>query len=291
MQIFLAQLINGLGIGSMYSVLTTGLNLLLLIGGVFHYAYPHVVVLSMYVLWGVLVVSGGNIALGVLSAIGASVGLSLATEPLFRPVAKRGAIVLSFILSLGLAVIFTDIMGRQIHSGIPIAFPTTLTGKEAIWRWGIATITLGQVFTIIGSAGAVVGLLYLLYRTRQGRGFRAMAQNPFVARLLGIPIGRMSIYGYAIAGLLGGITAVFLAMSLGVAAAPVANILALKVFAVALFAGVGNLRGGLIGGIILGLAESFTLGYLPGDWSNAIAFAMIMGVVMWKPEGLFGLRA
>jgi branched-chain amino acid transport system permease protein len=93
------------------------------------------------------------------------------------------------------------------------------------------------------------------------------------------------------AGLLAGISAVFLIMTLGSAAAPLGAMLAIKVFAVAMFAGLGNLRGGLIGGLILGLAESFVMGYIPGDWVNVVAFGMILGVVLWRPEGLFGLRA
>jgi branched-chain amino acid transport system permease protein len=66
--------------------------------------------------------------------------------------------------------------------------------------------------------------------------------------------------------------------------------LGIKVIATVLFAGLGNLKGGLICGLILGIAEGLTVGYLPGQWSNAVAFGMIMIVVMVKPEGIFGIR-
>jgi len=291
MDFVLARVINGIAMGSIYALLATGFNLLLLVGGVFQFAYPHVVVLSMYLCWMVLQATGGNLALAIPAAIGSGIGLSLFTEPLFRPLTKRGAIVATFVLSLGITIVFTDVMGRQIHRGVPIGFPTTLTGKEALIRFGVATLTMGQLATILGSVGAVVGLLYFLYRTKRGRAFRAMGQNPSAARLLGIPTLRTRIYSYLISGLLGGISAVFLAMTLGAAAGPLGSLLAIKMFAVAVFAGLGNIRGGLIAAIILGLAESFAIGYIPGDWVNVIAFGMIMGVVMWKPEGLFGLRA
>jgi len=158
-------------------------------------------------------------------------------------------------------------------------------------RYGVATVSAGQLATIIGSFAAVFAFLYLLYRTRQGRAFRAMAQDPFVARLLGIPIIRASMYSYAVAGLLGGISAVFLAMALGTASSVLADNLALKVLAVALLAGLGNLKGGLIASFILGFAESMTVAYLPGQWSNALAFGIIIVVVMIRPKGLFGMRA
>ena len=291
MEIFGAQLINSIALGSIYALLVTGFNLLLVVGGVFQFAYPHIVVMSMYMCWLALERTGGNVFLGILAAIGSGVGMSLATEPMFRPLAKRGAALASFIVSLAIAMIIADVMSRFLNWGIPIAFPIALSGGEALVRYGVATMTAGQLATIVGSISAVAGFLYLLYRTRQGRAFRVMAQDPFVAHLLGIPITRTSMSSYIIAGLLGGISAIFLAMAIGSASAPLADTLAMKVLAVALFAGLGNLRGGLIAAYILGLAEGMTLAYLPGDWVNAIAFGMIIVVVMIRPQGLFGMKA
>jgi branched-chain amino acid transport system permease protein len=96
---------------------------------------------------------------------------------------------------------------------------------------------------------------------------------------------------YGVAGFLGGVTSVFLAMALGSAYPALGDILAIKIIAVVLFAGAGNLKGGLICGLILGIAESLTTGYLAGQWANAVAFGMIMIVVMFRPQGLFGTRA
>lgn len=291
MEFALAQLVNGVALGAIYAIAVTGFNLLLLVGGIFQFAYPPMVVLSMYILWLVLEATGGNVALGILAAIGSGIGLSFISEPLFRPLVKRRAAMGSFILAIGLSAIFLDIICRQIHRGIPIGFHRTLTGGEALVRYGIATLTVGQLATILGCVGAVVGFLYLLYRTQQGRALRAMGQNPSVASLLGIPVARMSRYSFLIAGLLAGVSAVFLAMALGTASGLLGSTLAIKVIAVAVFAGLGNLRGGLICGVIMALAESFTIGYLSGDLANAIAFGMIMVAVFWKPEGVFGTQA
>jgi len=291
MEIFFAQVINGLAIGSIYALLVTGFTLLLVVSGAFYFAYPHVVVMSMYIGWIVLRQTNGNLILGILSFILAGVGISLLSEPIFRPLVKRGAAIGTFIMSMGIAMIIQDPMARIINDGVPIGFPAALSGKESLLKFGLATVTLGQMLTITGSVIAVVGFLYLLYKTKQGRAFRAMAQDQFVARLLGIPIVKSSLYCYLIAGLLVGISAVFLSMSLGAASSSLGDTLALKVMAVALLAGLGNLKGGLITALILGLVEAFVLGYLPGDWSNAIAFGIIIGVVMIKPEGLFGTRA
>lgn len=291
MEIFFAQMICGLACGSIYALLVTGFNLLLVVTGAFYFAFPHVVVMCMYICWMVIEKTGGNLFLGIISAVFSGIGISIISEPIFRPLTRRGAAIGTFIISMGIAMIIQDPMARVINEGIPIGFPVALSGKEALIQRGVITVTLGQIFTIVGSIIAVVVFMYLLYRTKSGKAFRSMAQNLTVARILGIPITKMSIYCYLIAGILGGISSVFLAMSLGAASSTLGDMLALKVIAAALLAGLGNLKGGLIAAIFLGLVEAFVLGYLPGDWSNAVAFAIIIGVVMTKPEGLFGVKA
>jgi branched-chain amino acid transport system permease protein len=290
MEVFLAQLINGLAVGSMYALVVTGFNLLLLVSGVVQYAYAHIVVIGMYAAWVVIEVTEGSLVLSIPAAILCATVLSILTEPLFRPLVKKRAINQTFVMSIGMAMILTHILAKQLHHGMPISFPESLSDQRAVVQFGIAAVSKGQLFTFFGTIIAVSIFLYLLYHSMTGRAFRAMAQSPFVARLLGIPITKMGILSYGIAGFLGGVTAVFLAIEMGSAYPSLADSLGIKVIATVLFAGLGNLKGGLICGLILGVAEAFTVGYLPGQWSNAVAFGMIMVVVMIKPEGLFGIR-
>jgi branched-chain amino acid transport system permease protein len=291
MEVFTAQIINAIALGSIYALLVIGFNLLLVVGGIFPFAYSHIVVLSMYMCWIVLRVTGDNLILGVLAGVLSGTAFSLITEPIFRPLARRGAVLSSFIVAMAISMIITDVMSKRIHGGVVISFPLSLQGQEALITFGIATITAGQIATISGSIVAGIGFFYLLYRTKQGRAFRAMGQSPFAARLLGIPIVKTSIFAYMIAGLLGGISSIFLSMALGSASAVLGDNLALKVMAVALFAGLGNLGGGLVAALVLGLAEGMALAYLPGEWYQAIAFGMIMIIIMIKPKGLFGAMA
>jgi branched-chain amino acid transport system permease protein len=288
MEIFIAQIINAIALGSIYALLVTGFNLLVVVGGIFPFAYSHIVVLSMYMCWFAMKVTGNSLLAGIFAGIVSGTIFSFLTEPIFRPLAKRQAQLGSFIVAMALALILTEVMAQKLNMGIVISIPQNLQGKEALIKFGAATITVGQIATIIGSIVSFLGFFYLLYRTKQGRAFRAMGQSPFSARILGIPIVRTRIYSYLIAGLMGGISAIFLAMAIGTASSSLGDNLALKVMAVAMFAGVGNLGGGLVAALILGLAEGMVLAYLPGDWSQAIAFGMIMIVVMIKPKGLFG---
>jgi len=290
MHVFVAQLINSLAVGSMYALLTTGFNLLIVVAGVVQMAFAHIVVVGMYILWMVLGATGNNIPIAIVATIGSCMAMNLATEPLFRPMVKRGAGLQTFLVSLGMSLILADQLARNFNRGLPIAFPEELAGAQTLWRSGLIVVTTGQLLTIVGSGVAVILFLYLLYRTRRGEALRAISQDNLVARLLGLPIRKTAAFSYLVAGLLAGITAVFLAMTFSVAWSTLPDDLAIKVVAVTLFAGIGNLRGGLIAAYILALAEGMTLAYLPGDWASAIAFGMIVGVVMVKPQGLFGGR-
>lgn len=291
MDIFIAQLFNGLAVGSMYGLLVTGFNILFLVGGVIYYSYPHVIVLSMYVTWAVLKYTDNNIWIAIPVTILSAVVMKLMTRPLFRPLAERKAVNQSFVLSIAIGLILTHIMVRYFNRGYPISFPESISSNTAAFQFGSAVISLGQLLTFAGTFVAVTVFMLFLYHTMTGRAFRAMAQSLSTAQLLGIPIRKTAFLSYGIAGLLGGITAIFLAMALGTANPALGDMLALKMIATVLFAGIGNLKGGLVCGLILGVTESLATGYLPGQWSNAVAFGMVLVIVLIRPQGLFGSKA
>ncbi len=290
MDALIAQIINGLAVGSMYALIVTGFNVLFLVGGVIQYAFPHIVVISMYVSWLVIQTTGGSLLLAVPATIVAATLLSLLTVPLYRPLIKRGAEHQTFVMSLGIAMVLTHIMSKHVNRGLPITFPESLSAKNDAIQFGITAVSTGQLLTMIGSVVAGGLLAYLLYKTMAGRAFRAMAQSPFVAKLVGIPINQTAMLSFAVAGFLGGVTAVFLAMALGMAHPALGDLLAVKIMAAVLFAGTGNLKGGVICGLILGVVESLVTGYVQGQWANAAAFGMIMVVIMIRPTGLFGMK-
>ncbi len=290
MQTFTAQLVNSLSMGTIYSLLVIGFNLLVLVTGIFPYAYAHIVVFSMYMCWLGITLTN-SIIVGIIFAIVSAIVLNLITEPLFKPLTKRGAQLGSFIVSMAIGSIITEVLARYFNKGIAINFPVELKGEGVLLKTGFTTISIGQVATILGSIVAGGFLFYFLFKTRQGRAFRAIGQDSFNSKLLGLPINKLGLLTYVMTGVLGGISAIFLSMSLGTASASLGNNLAIKIMAVALFAGVGNIGGGIIAALILGFAENMAVAYLPGTYSQAIAYAMIMIIVMIKPQGLFGSKS
>lgn len=290
MEVFTAQLLNGLSLGSIYVLLVTGFNLMVLVARIIQFAYPHFVVLSIYACWEVLQLTN-NMFLALLSCIAASVILNVLSEPIFRRLTNRQGVDInaSFVVSMAMALVITDIISHSLNYGFPVAFPANWVGGSLI-RFGLITLSKGQIYALGGGIIAVLIFFYLLYRTKQGRVFRAMAENRYVARLVGIPIVKTSIFSYIIAGLLGGFIAILLSMLLGSASPWLGEFIALKVLAVSIVAGLGNLKGGLVCGLLLGVVEVMVMGYISGSWSNAIAFIMMLLIMLIKPKGLFGAR-
>jgi branched-chain amino acid transport system permease protein len=293
MEALIAQIINGLSLGSMYVLLVTAFNLLLLVAMIIHFSFPQVVVFSMYVGWLAMRLTGNSLIMGCIAAVGSSILLNILCAPLFQKVmGKRTEVDINstMVVSLGLGMIITEALSHGFNSGKPVSFGGALAGNEPLFRLGLVTLFRGQLYAVTTASLAVFCLYAILYGSRVGRAFRAIAEDPEGARLVGIPILRTGIWSYALAGALGGVTAVLLALLLGSASPSLGEQVALKVLAVSIIAGLGNLMGGLIVGLLLGVFEAIVQGNVPGTWSNAIAFVLLLAVILIKPNGLFGSR-
>ncbi len=295
MEIFIAQVINGLSLGSIYVLLVTGFNLLLLVAMIIHFSFPVVVVFSMYIAWIVLGLTGNNIFLGVTAGILSAILFNIITAPMFQHIMKkRGEVDINstMVLSMGLGMIITDFLSHSINSGFPIAFPDNLTGRAegAFLKFGLISMSRGAFLALTVGVVFVSGLFWLLYKTKQGRAFRAIAEDPNGAKLVGLPILKTGLQSYALTGFLGGSTAILMAILLGSASPGLGDQLGHKVLAVSIIAGLGNLKGGLIVGLALGILEALVQGYWTGTWSNAIAFVIMLIAILVKPKGIFGMK-
>jgi branched-chain amino acid transport system permease protein len=194
------------------------------------------------------------------------------------------------VVSMGIGMIITDVLSHSFNHGFPVAFPTELVGTTPVLSIGLISVLPGQVASLLVGVFAVSGFFLILYKTRAGRAFRAIAEDPSGARLVGIPIFRTGLESYALSGVLGGLIALVLAMLLGSASPGLGEQVAHKVLAVSIIAGLGNLVGGLVVGLALGVLEALVQGYVSGSWSNAIAFLVMLVVILVKPRGLFGVK-
>lgn len=269
--------------------MVTGFNLMFLVGKIIHFSYPYIVVISMYTCWGMLKITN-NPYIAVLIAILISILLHIMVEPLFYYINKRRGMIdinSSFILSLGIAMILTEIMSHQINYGFPISFPVNWMNSYKLFTISFIRISSGQLYTLFVSIFIALALFVIIFKTQIGRAFRAVAENITVARLQGIPIVKLNLLLYSITGFLGGIIALLFSMLLGSVSPWLGEYISLKVLAVAIVAGLGNIKGAIVCGLALGILESLIIHFLPGSWSNAIAFLLMLLVILIKPRGIF----
>jgi branched-chain amino acid transport system permease protein len=300
MEILIAQIINGLSLGSIYVLLVTGFNLLLLVAVVIHFSFPVVTVFSMYMAWIAMRVTGSVFA-GIAASILSAIVVNMISAPIFQHIMRRRGTVdinATMVISMGLGMLITEYCSHSINKGFPISF---LTGeidsggwirniRRPFWRHGLISISYSQILALAVGVITVVLLFCILYKTRTGRAFRAVAESPDGARLAGIPLFHTGIQGYALTGVLGGITAALMALLLGTASPDLGNQLGHKVLGISIIAGLGNLPGGLVIALLLGIAEAIVQGFFSGSWSNVVIFIIMLAVVLVKPKGVFWIK-
>lgn len=288
MESFIAQIINGLAMGSIYALLILGMNVLVLVRDVVHQGYSHTVMITMAAGWLALNATNNNMFLSILVMLLVGVGVTVISEPLFRPLCRRGATLETIVLAMGIGIILTEIMSQFINNGGNFAYPESMRGGGVTLTFGMIHFSLANIITLVLAIVVAILLMWFMYHTQTGRAIRAMAQNLRVSKMLGIPFSKTGLIGFGIAGVLATISALLLIMTIGTCGPSVGDSFAVKAVILMLFAGMGNLKGGLFSALMMGLVEALALAYLPGSWTEVIFYGVIMVVIIWKPDGLFG---
>jgi len=152
------------------------------------------------------------------------------------------------------------------------------------------SVTMLQLAILLISLVLMVGLSWLVARTRLGRAMRAIAENPRAARVLGVNVDRVTAVTFAISSALGAVAGALFAMNVNSAQLGMGSAIELKGLAVIIVGGMGSLPGALVGGLVLGLAEVFAVQYIGSSWRDLIAFGLLFVILLVRPQGLFGSR-
>jgi len=300
MDIFLQQIINGLVQGSIYALVALGYTMVYGIMGLINFAHGEVVMIGTLVtitVTGTLIKAGMPVALAGLAGVSASVLVCIALgwgleRVAYRPL--RGAPRLTpLITAIGMSIVLQNLAmifwGRNY-----MTFPAFLPKID--YEFAGANFTAVQIVIVLVSAVTMGGLLLLVYRTKLGMAMRATAQNPAVASLMGVNINRVIAAAFIIGSALGAVAGVMVGSYYEIAHYQMGFMLGLKAFTAAVLGGIGNLGGAMAGGILLGLIEALGAGYI-GDltggflgshYQDIFAFIVLIGVLMFRPSGLFG---
>ncbi|NIE75172.1 branched-chain amino acid ABC transporter permease [Pantoea sp. Ap-967] len=301
--ILLQQVLNGLVLGSIYALVALGYTMVYGIIGLINFAHGEVVMVGAMVTISVLtMLAGAGFAPGVLTLLlaimAAAVVCMLLAQGMekyaYRPLRKAPRLT-PLILAIGISIALQNlammIWGRGYKT-----FPEVVE-VQPVEVFG-ATLTNVQVAIMLIAVVIMFGLWLLVDKTRLGKAMRATAQNQEVAGLMGININRVISATFLIGASLGVIAGVMRAINYGQADAYMGLLLGLKAFSAAVLGGIGNLFGAMAGGLLLGLIESLAAGYtgqltggfLGANYQDIFAFAVLILVLLLRPNGLLGER-
>ncbi len=302
MDIFLQQIINGLVLGSVYALVALGYTMVYGIINLINFAHGEVLMVGALTSWTViqLLADSGlpgwlKLLISLVAAIVVCAALNYAIEKVaYRPL-RNAPRLAPLITAMGMSLLLQTlamIIWKPNYKPYPILLPSEP------FNIGGAVINVTQILILVSTVVTLVGLMWVVNRTKLGRAMRATAENPRVATLMGVRpdmvISATFIIGAALAALAG----VMYAANYGSVNHTMGFLPGLKAFTAAVFGGIGNLAGAVVGGVLLGLIEAFGAGYigtltggvLGSNYQDIFAFIVLIVVLTVRPQGLLGER-
>ncbi len=282
--VFGQAIVNGLAFGSIYALAALSLVLVFKVSELINFAYGELAMFSAFLAWTFIARLGWPYWWGVLAALGCAAGLGAGLERLLIRPLQRASPLSQVIVTIGLGTFLTGVAG-WVWSFDSRPFPEAVSGPpvEAV----------GLIFRLsdllrLGVAVVVAGLLFVFFRfTVPGLALRAMSENPGAARLMGIPVGRLTTLTWAIATMLAAVAGILIAPTTFLEPLMMADV-ALKAFAAAVLGGFSSLPGAVLGGLVLGVSDNLVGTYLNQELRNTFAFGLILIVLLARPQGLLG---
>jgi branched-chain amino acid transport system permease protein len=281
----LQYVLTGLATGATYALVGLGIVLVVQVTGVINFAQGDFVMLGALGYAGLTGAGAGRVVAGLVVVV-AVVMVGAATNLLVIRPARRASPDRLIILTIGASIVIQGV--TLVVAGTSPRFSDPFTGGAPL-RMGGARLPVQYVWVFAVTAAAVLAVWYFLTRTRQGVAMRATAMNPEAARMVGIPPHRMSLLVFMLAAGLGAVAGVVLA-PLQPAGPQVGIALGLRGFTAAVVGGLTNPAGAVAGGLALGVVEALAGGYLSTGFAEAIAYAVLLAVLLAAPTGLLALR-
>ena len=302
MDIFLQQIINGLVLGSMYALVALGYTMVYGIINLINFAHGEVLMVGALVSWTIVTVfkdaglpGWALLSISLVAAIVVCSALNYTIEKIAYKPLRNAPRLAPLITAMGMSLLLQT-LAMIIWKPSTKPYPILLPG-DPIFIGG-AVINLTQIIILVTTAVVLVGLMYLVNRTKLGRAMRATAENPRVAALMGVRPDMVISATFIIGAILAALAGVMYASNYGTAQHTMGFLPGLKAFTAAVFGGIGNLGGAVLGGILLGLIESIGAGYigpltggvLGSQYSDIFAFIVLIFVLTLRPSGLLGER-
>jgi branched-chain amino acid transport system permease protein len=295
---FIQQFINGLSLGSIYALIALGYTMIYGILRFINFAHGDVFMIGAFsgyylaFLFSFATFTGGaSVTMAIVILLGSMVVCSILGFTLeklaYKPLRNSPKLTI-LITAIGVSL-FLEYGGQLVFGADPKSFPTLLENKE-LFNVAGATVFSNSVVVIIVSSVLMILLRVIVMNTKMGTAMRAVSFNHNVASLMGININRVISFTFILGSSLAAAAGILFGLNYPKIDPLIGIIYGLKAFVAAVLGGIGNILGAALGGLILGLVETFVSGYLSSTYRDAIAFAILIIILLFRPTGLLGKK-
>ena len=284
---FLSYLINGVSLGSIYAIIALGYTMVYGIAKMLNFAHGDIIMVGAYISFCVTNYLGLPAWVSVIAAMAVCTILGVVIEALaYKPL--RGTPSLAVLITAIGVSYFLQNAAQLIWSSSTKNFTSIVTMKPISLMDGKLVITGEVLITVATSILVMVGLSLFTGKTRTGKAMRAVAEDRDAAQLMGINVNRTISTTFAIGSALAAVAGVLLCSTVPTLMPTTGSMPGIRAFTAAVFGGIGSIPGAMLGGILLGIIETFSKAYLSTQFSDAIVFSVLIIILLVKPAGLLG---
>ncbi len=314
---FFELTITGLALGSVYALIALGYTMVYGVLQLINFAHSEVFMYGTFAsLWTVYFLGGtadssnasiiGMLVVCLLVSMTVSGGVALLLEKFaYRPIIKRRAPkLIALISAIGASFVLSESMGLRnkiaAFFGLDDNLSKYVTGardtrsmpfevpRSDVFTIGDYTVNTTDLLVILAALAMMLILDQFIRRSRLGRGIRAVAQDPESAALMGVNSTRVVQMTFLLGGIMAGAAAMLYMVRIGATRFDAGFILGVKAFTAAVMGGIGNLRGALLGGLVLGVAENYGSAIFGTEWKDVVAFVLLVVILLFRPTGILG---
>ncbi|MDP3071238.1 MAG: branched-chain amino acid ABC transporter permease [Opitutaceae bacterium] len=286
---FLQQLLNGLSLGAIYALIALGYTMVYGVLRFINFAHADVFMVGSFIGYyaGKLVPEGtlwGGFSVLLAAMLGCAL-LGMSIERLaYRPL--RGSPTLNVLITAIGVSLLLEYSGQVFFGAAPRTFPPIFPSQN--FQFGSLTLSSNQIAVIVVAALLMLALQFIVHRTKIGTAMRAVSLNPRAAQLVGINNDVVISFTFGLGSALAGAGGILYAMNYP-SIDPLMGVMpGLKAFVAAILGGIGNIRGAALGGLLLGTVETFVSGSQWSTYKDAIAFGILIIILLFRPAGLLG---
>ena len=286
--LFLSNLVNGISLGSIYAIIALGYTMVYGIAKMLNFAHGDVIMIGAYIAFCALQYWGLPPILALLAAMVVCTLLGITIEGLaYRPLRQATSLAV-LITAIGMSYLLQN-LALLIWGANPKSFPSTMIQLPTLSLFGgqlkISGVTLVAIVANIIIMAVLTSFTSL---TRLGKAMRCVSEDRGAAQLMGINVNRTISATFAIGSALAAIAGILLSSAYPTLMPTTGSMPGIKAFTAAVFGGIGSIPGAMLGGILLGVIEILGKAYISTELGDAIVFAVLIIVLLFKPTGLLG---